>query len=110
MIVPESENHSSVLLDSDHSVFDSDILQVTVFVIGEVGIRQPQLVSYSPIHWHHRYLVAKNVAKRQSVVFPVLSQVNRQCEVLNNNLGQFENCKASFIYQIKVLMRQIYSY
>ena len=81
--VPESKHDSSVLLDADHSVFDSNVLEVGVLVIGEVGVRQPQFVGDPAVDGHHGYVVTQNVSERETVVPPVLTQVDCQGEVLN---------------------------
>lgn len=46
---PESIKHRPIGVETDHPVFDCDAMNEGLFVIEEVGVRDPQLVSHSVV-------------------------------------------------------------
>lgn len=46
---PEAVENGSIWVQADHAVFDGDSVDEGLFVVEEVGVRDPQLVRHSVI-------------------------------------------------------------
>lgn len=81
--LPESIKNRAVRVETDHPVFDGDAMNKGLFVIEEVGVRNPQLIRHSVIQSQ----VVGDLRVGQTLVPPCLLEVHRQGVVLEDRRG-----------------------